>query len=456
MGTFGTNAFEETLCRDLAQGIAQMGAADMKPLTVFVSHTKRLSTLEESSVSSLVDLVRDVISNTRLREFFDAHDLQPNEDWAPALVAAASTGALLAVRTDLYSSRPWCQREVLTAKRAGMPVVILDALTVGEERGSFVMDHVPRSPGRHDADVWRREDIVRVLGQLVDECLKRVLWRKQQAIAAATGLPVDVDWWAPHAPEPATFAAWLDGLDDLAAKRSEPIVVLHPDPPLGPDERGVLVQIARLAKPAHKRRGLEMADSLDEPQRLFDDADFCRLAGGPANGSGQDGDQRSDATGERKAVMSNGKKTVGRDRPDAVRPRASRGVRIAVARQSPPRSGGWCEPDVPQSPSSSVEDRRPVGCESTTSEADADPAAPRPRDESSADIAPRLVTILRAAELLGVGRTTGYELVAAGELEVVHIGRSARIPIASIDAYVLRLRESARPPRRGLRVRMRE
>jgi hypothetical protein len=246
-GTFGTNAFEETLCRDLAQGIAQMGAAEVKPLTVFVSHTKRLSTLEESSVSSLVDLVRDVISKTRLREFFDAHDLQPNEDWAPALVAAASTGALLAVRTDLYSSRPWCQREVLTAKRAGMPVVILDALTVGEERGSFVMDHVPRSPGRHDADVWRREDIVRVLGQLVDECLKRVLWRKQQAIAAATGLPVDVDWWAPHAPEPATFAAWLDGLDDLAAKRSEPIVVLHPDPPLGPDERGVLVQIARLA-----------------------------------------------------------------------------------------------------------------------------------------------------------------------------------------------------------------
>jgi excisionase family DNA binding protein len=206
----------------------------------------------------------------------------------------------------------------------------------------------------------------------------------------------------------------------------------------------------------HKRGGSEMADSLDEPQRLFDDADFGRLAGGPANGSGQDGDQRSDAPGERKAVTSNGKKTVGRDRPDVVRPRASRGVRIAVARQSPPRDGGRCEPDVRQSPWSPVEGRHPVGRESTPSEADADPAAPRPHDESSVGIAPRLVTILRAAELLGVGRTTGYELVAAGELEVVHIGRAARIPIESIDAYVMRLREAARPPSRGVRVRMRE
>jgi hypothetical protein len=111
----------------------------------------------------------------------------------------------------------------------------------------------------------------------------------------------------------------------------------------------------------HKRRGSEVADSLDEPQRLVDDADFGRLAGGPANGSGQDGDQRSDAPRERNAVMSNGKKTGGRDRPDVVRPRASRGVRIAVARQSPPRSGGRYEPDVRQNPRSFMEDRPPLG-----------------------------------------------------------------------------------------------
>ncbi len=246
-GTFGTDEFAETLSRDLAQGIAQMGTDPSERIKVFVSHTKRLSTTEATDVTSLVDLVREVISTSRLGEFFDARDLQPNEDWTEALIAAASTGSLLAIRTDLYSSRPWCQQEVLTAKRHGIPVVVLDALTTGEERGSFVMDHVPRSPGRFDGAHWRRVDVVRVLGQLVDECLKRVLWARQKDIAAVA-LPVQVDWWAPHAPEPATFANWLDDQGDLTELREKPIVVLHPDPPLGPAELDVLLQFARLVR----------------------------------------------------------------------------------------------------------------------------------------------------------------------------------------------------------------
>lgn len=247
-GEIGTEAFRTSMCRDLAQGIAQMGNDTPDQITVFVSHTKRLSSVEEKQVSDLVSLVREVIANTRLKDFFDAQDIQPNTDWKPAIDAAASKGALLAVRTDRYSSREWCQREVLTAKRAGMPVVILDALTDGEERGSFVMDHVPRTPGRLEKKVWRRDDVERALGHLVDECLKRVLWRKQQQIAAEVRLPVNIDWWAPHAPEPTTLVDWLDHHPDLPAQRTEPIVILHPDPPLGPDEVDVLVQIARIAE----------------------------------------------------------------------------------------------------------------------------------------------------------------------------------------------------------------
>jgi excisionase family DNA binding protein len=58
---------------------------------------------------------------------------------------------------------------------------------------------------------------------------------------------------------------------------------------------------------------------------------------------------------------------------------------------------------------------------------------------SAAGLTPRLVTILDAAGLLGVGRSTVYELIATGEIEVVHIGRSARVPISSLDAFVAQL-----------------
>jgi excisionase family DNA binding protein len=49
-----------------------------------------------------------------------------------------------------------------------------------------------------------------------------------------------------------------------------------------------------------------------------------------------------------------------------------------------------------------------------------------------------LLTIIEAAHVLSIGRTTMYELVAAGEIDVVHIGRAVRVPVAALDAFVAR------------------
>jgi excisionase family DNA binding protein len=51
-----------------------------------------------------------------------------------------------------------------------------------------------------------------------------------------------------------------------------------------------------------------------------------------------------------------------------------------------------------------------------------------------------LLTPSEAAELLGVGRSTVYELLQAGQIESVRIGRSRRIPRVALVAYVDRLR----------------
>ncbi|WP_239346162.1 helix-turn-helix domain-containing protein [Frankia sp. Cj5] len=51
-----------------------------------------------------------------------------------------------------------------------------------------------------------------------------------------------------------------------------------------------------------------------------------------------------------------------------------------------------------------------------------------------------LLTTTEAADLLGVSRTTVYELLNAGQLESVRIGRARRIPRAALVAYVDRLR----------------
>ncbi|WP_299810449.1 hypothetical protein [uncultured Roseibium sp.] len=228
------------LCRDLTQGIAQLVSPDeMDRLTTFISHTKRHSQTEGEDVDELVDLVRHVIGSTRLNDFFDANDIQPGTDWDAELRGKAGTSAMLAIRTDLYSSREWCQREVVIAKTEGMPVIMMDAIGYGEERGSFLMDHVPRIAVRKIDGRWQKRDVYRALNLLVDECLKRALWLRQKELAQNRP-ELDVAWWAPHAPEFLTLSHWIENNLENAADGEGDIRILHPDPPLGPEERSVL------------------------------------------------------------------------------------------------------------------------------------------------------------------------------------------------------------------------
>jgi hypothetical protein len=249
LGSSGTSQVNgDSICRDLAQGIAQMAAIpEPRRLTVFVSHTKRAGSGEGPTVATLVDIVRDTIQQTRLAEFFDAHDLQVGTDWSTVLRERAAEGALLAVRTDLYASREWCQREMVIAKLAGMPIVTLDALGQSEERGSFLMDHTPRVPVRPVEVVWSDQDVLRGLNLLVDEALKRVLWKRQERLGRGR-MDLQIAWWAPHAPEAITLVAWLG--EAKSARRlpeNGPIRILHPDPPLGPEELAALERISELA-----------------------------------------------------------------------------------------------------------------------------------------------------------------------------------------------------------------
>lgn len=59
---------------------------------------------------------------------------------------------------------------------------------------------------------------------------------------------------------------------------------------------------------------------------------------------------------------------------------------------------------------------------------------------------PRLVKVTVAAGMLGVGRSTVYELIRRGELETVHIGRACRVPTAAIQRFVDRLRDTDSRP----------
>jgi excisionase family DNA binding protein len=69
-----------------------------------------------------------------------------------------------------------------------------------------------------------------------------------------------------------------------------------------------------------------------------------------------------------------------------------------------------------------------------------------PASDSDGDLAPRVVNAQTAGRLLGVSRTTLWDLSRRGELPCLHIGRSVRWAVTDIDAFIARMRSEAWPP----------
>lgn len=60
----------------------------------------------------------------------------------------------------------------------------------------------------------------------------------------------------------------------------------------------------------------------------------------------------------------------------------------------------------------------------------------------------KLVNIATACEFVGCGRSKLYELLDAGELESVKLGRRRLVPEDALDEFVERLRSSQAAPGR--------
>jgi hypothetical protein len=242
------NEADDTMrLRDLSQSLAQFLKGDKAPIRIFISHTKHMDESTEAATKAFIAEARHEVQKTKLAEFFDSSSIQAGDDWSQELEANAASGAMLCLRTDSYAGREWCHREIVTAKTHGVPVVAIDALMAGDGRGSFLLDHIPRLPARRDGGDWDRQTIRHALLRLVDGCLKRELWKRQEDLARKAG--AQVAWWAPHAPEPLTFAHWLAA---NKPKGKKPVLVLHPDPPLTDCERQTIDALAGLGGLGHR------------------------------------------------------------------------------------------------------------------------------------------------------------------------------------------------------------
>jgi hypothetical protein len=211
---------------------------------IFVSHAKR----DLASTGQLARKLHEYIRNHTTGEaFFDATDLEPGSSLRAQLADAVKRGVFVSVHGDSYASRPWCEAEMLHAKRAKVPTLAVHVLQRGELRS------YPYS-GNGPTVVWS-------VGTGVEHIVLRafVEWLRARYFALDTrrfhdALPQLVTM--PRPPE------LLDLAQGPLLER-DAMVVMHPDPEVSRAEREVLRQARprmRLVTPSTFYRGLELRD----------------------------------------------------------------------------------------------------------------------------------------------------------------------------------------------------
>lgn len=199
----------------------------LSKVEIFLSHSKH-----DANGERLAKLIREHLykgESDSLASFFDVHDIPAGLRFNKVILEKVKLSAVVAIHTDSYSSREWCRREIIEAKRCNVPLVVANCITDIDERSFPYMGNVPIV--RMDPDAADRIDYI--VSRLLDEVLKNFLWRCRIQLAAGTAS--DDVLFLPRPPELIS----LVGVKDLAKA-----TLVYPDPPIGAEEQRLFEVVA--------------------------------------------------------------------------------------------------------------------------------------------------------------------------------------------------------------------
>ena len=200
----------------------------LKKVQIFLSHSKH-----DNDGQRIAYAIRDRLHGGHgLSSFFDVHDIPSGLRFHKVLLHQVRVSAVVAIHTDSYSSREWCRREVIEAKRWNVPLVVANSISDVDERGFPYMGNVPVV--RLEPSQPVRVDVV--IGRLLDEVLKDFLWRCRVELVRSMADRTVV--FVPRPPELVSLAN-LPPVDDVP----EPVIV-YPDPPISAEEERLFADVA--------------------------------------------------------------------------------------------------------------------------------------------------------------------------------------------------------------------
>ncbi|QPR34459.1 toll/interleukin-1 receptor domain-containing protein [Delftia acidovorans] len=204
--------------------------AYLKKVRIFLSHSKH-----DRHGEDIARNVRSRLHNTPgMDSFFDVYDIPAGLRFQKILIHNVRVSAMVAIHTDSYSSREWCRKEIIEAKRWHVPLVVANSISDIDERGFPYMGNVPVV--RLEPDGADRIDFV--IARLLDEVLKDFLWRCRIALELSDENRDPSVIFVPRPPE-------LISLASLPPEADVPNpVIVYPDPPLSAEEERLFAEIS--------------------------------------------------------------------------------------------------------------------------------------------------------------------------------------------------------------------
>ncbi len=199
------------------------------PVKLFLSHSKH--GLDGTVIATeLRDYGRQHLP---VATFYDSNDIAAGSDFEKEITANVAESAVLVVQTNTYSDREWCRKEILFAKQYGCPVLVVNAVTVGEERLFPYLGNAPTLRWLFDSD--RRCEMA--IDAALREVLRNVYFREHVETLKTAGLLPATCIQIGSAPEMLTYRNLLRS---KRCDRTVASVLVYPDPPLGDEELDVL------------------------------------------------------------------------------------------------------------------------------------------------------------------------------------------------------------------------
>lgn len=193
-------------------------------IRLFLSHAKKGDTGLKHAKA-----IKKFIDNSNMQGFFDVNDISSGFKFDEEIEKHIKKSTLIAIESDTYSTRYWCQREILTAKREKRPIILVNSLEEYEDR---VFPAASNIPCVHiTAEPLNDKDILRIL---IAALLETIRFEHARKLLTYYRNQKWIDQNAVIFARPPEIQQIVEILKKN--KKSNNLVICYPEPPLYKEE----------------------------------------------------------------------------------------------------------------------------------------------------------------------------------------------------------------------------